>query len=330
LKDFGLIFGKNKVVGVLLGNGILTREFQNLNAVFVPANFPIILSLLSKILPKNNILIFNSLVTQKVSSHFVSKNRTAIALIHELPSLIKDYHLEGITPNINLCQHIVFPSEYVRDAFLENYPIKSSEKIHIVQQGMYQKKAKKNASSTILKRELGISDSAFLVVNLAYGDFRKAPDVFIATAINYARTYPEDDVHFTWIGGLDQTLKLWIDHDLNFSKVSSKVHIMNFRSDVENILDSLDCLYLTSREDPFPSTVIEAYYSDKPIILFDQGNGYLNMESKQFIFVEYQNVNKVTEEIKKMYVERPRFKHNDNLFYLSDVYAKKLLELTKL
>ena len=76
-------------------------------------------------------------------------------------------------------------------------------------------------------------------------------------------------------------------------------------------------------------SVIEAYHSNKPIILFDQGNGFLGTISEQFIFVEYQNILKVVGEIKKLYETRPLITHDKNLFYLSDIYAEKILGLTK-
>lgn len=328
LKDFGSIVGKNRVVGVLLDKGPLVEEFQDLNTVYIPKSFSFLFIAIAKLLPLDTTLVFNSLVTQKVSEHFITPKRFSIALIHELPSLIKNYNLENLTKIVNICHLIIFPSTYVKNAFCSNYQVADTSKIRIIPQGLYQNAPKSSKAVPTVKKELALNDDSFLVCNLAYGDLRKAPDIFIATAISYARMYPDDDVHFSWIGGVDQSLKVWLDHDISHSNTSSKIHFLDFRQDAENVYSSLNCFFLSSREDPYPSAVIEAYHSDKPIILFDQGNGFTEIQSDQFIFVDYQNIVKVVSKIKRLYDTRPLFKHSSNLFYSSSVYAKKLIEIT--
>ena len=329
IKDLKALYGNDSVVGIVLGGGDLVESFLEVDAAVIPIRFKSILKFVERLVSKKATLIFNSIATQAVSPYFIKSQRASIALIHELPFLIKQNNFSALTKNLNLNEHVVFPSKYVMDNYCKSFGVEELGKIRVIAQGLYQNKSVESKSNGNLKNELGIPKDNFLVANMAYGDLRKSPDTFAATAILYARAYPNDKVHFLWIGGIDPLLKPWIEADIDNSRPEPNISYLGFRDDVSNIYDSIDCFYLTSREDPFPSTVIEAYHSDKPIVLFDKGNGFAGINSDQFFFVEYNNLQKVIDQIHSIYSERPSFKHDKDLFYDSAAYAHKIVEMAR-
>lgn len=134
-------------------------------------------------------------------------------------------------------------------------------------------------SRTEIRRQLKITDDAFLVCACGTLDWRKGADLFVQIAAETARMYPERNIKFCWIGGNTRSeLFRQIQFDLDVLKLP---HPITFIASTDVPFDyfcASDLFALTSREDPFPLVALEAAACGLPIICFDASVG-----SKEFV-----------------------------------------------
>lgn len=120
--------------------------------------------------------------------------------------------------------------------------------------------------SNKLNKMIGVSDNIDIIAYIGYLSNRKRPILFGETAISVLTQ--RQNTHAVMIGSdkenySDQINKLVQDQDL-----SSRVHLLGYRDDVGELLDSIDILVFTSKGDgeAFPRVVIEAMASGTPVI----------------------------------------------------------------
>lgn len=105
------------------------------------------------------------------------------------------------------------------------------------------------------------------VVNIASVQERKGTDLFVRTAIEVCKKHPE--VEFVWIGG-GKHYGTW-DEDIRAAGLQRRILFPGYIKDPHRILRSASVFFLSSRDDPFPLTVLEAMCLGKKIITFDVG-----------------------------------------------------------
>ncbi|GAB4383524.1 MAG: hypothetical protein Kow0075_15650 [Salibacteraceae bacterium] len=121
-----------------------------------------------------------------------------------------------------------------------------------------------------IRASLGIPDNAVVVGNVGTINLRKGFDLFIETASRINRAHPE--VHFVWVGGGadDEVLK---PLEQLPSGIRQKVHLTGEIPHPYGYYQALDILLLTSRDDPFPLTAMEAAFYSKPVVCIDHTGG---------------------------------------------------------
>ena len=106
-----------------------------------------------------------------------------------------------------------------------------------------------------------------MVMNIASVQDRKGPDLFVETAQKVIEKH--ETVEFVWVGG-GQDLGKWQDR----MKRDSLQHRIKFIGSVEPgsaLLRFASVFFLSSRDDPFPLSVLEAMALGKTVIAFDVG-----------------------------------------------------------
>lgn len=193
------------------------------------------------------------------------------SLVHELPRVIRNYGLEARAHWIAAHSDVlVFASPFVRDPFLA-MTRGTRATIMVRAQGLYTEPTFDPAPREIVRQTLGIADNTKLVVNIGYGDLRKGLDLFIETARLAQRN--QLDLQFLWVGKIDPSLDLWLigpDHE----HLPSNVLLLGFKEEVSDYYSAADIFFLTSREDPFPTVVMEAIHAGLPVVAFSGGGGY--------------------------------------------------------
>ncbi len=214
--------------------------------------------------------ISNTSVTGDVVPMLKGLGIKVVSLIHELPRLISEYQLEdNVTQIANNSDYIVFPSNVVEEGFLEISGKAQGEAI-VHPQGIYKNVVFDDGAKARICDRLDISYDAKLIINVGYADLRKGFDLFLNVAKEMYRI--NDNVHFIWVGGVSPDMQRWIQSDLKDSLVNN-VHCVGYTDNVEEYFSACDCFFLTSREDPYPSVVLEAMSVGKPTVLFKDTTG---------------------------------------------------------
>lgn len=105
------------------------------------------------------------------------------------------------------------------------------------------------------------------VVNLASIQERKGTDLFVETAIKVCRQNPS--VEFMWLGG-GEPYGTW-QTDVEREGLSDRILFPGYVDSAYLILRRASVFFLSSRDDPFPLSVLEAMSLGRSIVTFDVG-----------------------------------------------------------
>jgi glycosyltransferase involved in cell wall biosynthesis len=208
---------------------------------------------------------------------------TVVSLVHEQAGVINDNHL---LPHAQaVAEHadcIVFPAEQVRREFSTCVRV-SEDKTVIRPQGLY--KLNRYASSegrvmarAELRRQLGLSPDARVILCVGYADYRKGVDLFVESGIRLMQF--DSNVHCVWVGHADVRMQPQIEDRVRESGFAKRFHFVGLSSDTDAYYAGADVYALTSREDPFPSVVMESLQVGVPVVGFDGAGGFTELLSK--------------------------------------------------
>jgi len=272
---FARVFGLSLHI-VLLGPGRLSGEFRQFGRVYKLANQTgQAADHLAALLAHSGVK--SALCSSTASGLFlgplVKAGIRCVALVHELPKLIAQRDLGAHAAAIS--QHAavsVFPSQTVLDQF----PADVSSSAIIRPQGLAKRRgppdlARRLKARTLLNEKHAIPLDAPLVINVGYGDYRKGIDVFVDVA---KRLLPHTEAHFLWLGDVDPDLAPAIIQAMRQGNAIDRIHLAPFCADTAPYYDGADVFALTSREDPFPSVLLEALDVALPIVAFEGAGGF--------------------------------------------------------
>ncbi|MDE2497492.1 MAG: glycoside hydrolase family 99-like domain-containing protein [Xanthomonadaceae bacterium] len=203
-----------------------------------------------------------------------------IGLVHELPGVIRDFgllgHAKALVASVDC---MVFPSRSVRNRF-DGCMDLGSVRTEVRTQGLY--KSNRFASSgerakarRRLRQVLGIPPAARVVLGVGYADLRKGIDLFVEIGKCVMRA--RDDVHFLWVGHFDAALEADVHESVRTAGLEGRFHFPGIDPDTDLYYAGADIYALTSREDPFPSVVMEALQVEVPVIGFAGAGGFADL-----------------------------------------------------
>jgi hypothetical protein len=133
--------------------------------------------------------------------------------------------------------------------------------------------AEKNVDRARLRQDLKLKPESRILLGVGYADHRKGIDLFVETAAALAAQRP--DVVAVWVGHFDHALERRIRERV--AQLGLKERIL-FPGRVANptmgsFYAGADVYLLTSREDPYPSVVLEAFAAGLPVIAFEGASG---------------------------------------------------------
>jgi hypothetical protein len=194
-------------------------------------------------------------------------------LVHELPRLLREKNLTASArTGAQEARNIVFPAAFVRDQFCAELGLQRDKGLMTIPQGMYHKIGVSRTAGDDLKKEFGIGNEQRLVIGMGYADLRKGFDMFLQLW-RLVRASGDRITHFCWVGDIDPSLKDWMHKEIDDASLTGTFHSPGYRRDVSAFLSAADAFVLTSREDPFPSVVLEALYFGLPVMAFDGSGG---------------------------------------------------------
>ncbi|MDD5274914.1 MAG: glycoside hydrolase family 99-like domain-containing protein [Methylovulum sp.] len=227
--------------------------------------------------------ICNTVVTGEVVDLLKGANYRVCSLVHELPALIAEYGLERHCSVLaEKADNLVFASSVVKDAFCEAYQVPDS-KVLLAPQGIVFN-AYQNQRETyhgLVRDELDLPADCKIVMGCGYADTRKGIDLFVQIAAKVCRALAKQTIAFVWVGALQEQLRSYIENDIKRLDLEAVFRVTGKVGDTARYYIASEVFALTSREDPFPSVVMEAFDAKLPVIAFEGGGGYVDIVGEQ-------------------------------------------------
>jgi glycosyltransferase involved in cell wall biosynthesis len=219
--------------------------------------------------------ISNTVATGGFLPQLKSFGIRTLSLIHELPRIIEEKSLREQASSI--AQHsdiVVFPAERVKRDFEKSISAVKG-KCRVRPQGIYNEVKWIAGARESIRSELELPTDAKIVLNVGYADLRKGIDIFCSLSQILAAADPS--IYCVWVGNLDPSAKHWFED----SGAYPNVKFVGQRSDVDRYLSAADLFALTSREDPYPSVVLEALSVRLPVVGFASAGGFEELLSNK-------------------------------------------------
>ena len=216
----------------------------------------------------------NSVASARSIGPLRSVGLRCIALVNELPSLLTQYNLKEEADIVaRYANAAVFPSAYVRDKFLGFAgPVIGDQVIR--PQGLFNSPAPSNDHHRLretARDQFGIPADAPVVLGVAAGDLRKGVDLWPVIARRVLAKHPT--AFFVWVGPVEPSLLFWLSHDWEAIGHRDRLIMPGVTGDLRPFYAMADVFLLTSREDPFPSVVLDALAHGLPIVAFEDSGG---------------------------------------------------------
>lgn len=194
-----------------------------------------------------------------------------VSLIHELPGLLASYELE--THARAIAEHadsVVFPAGIVKRGF-EEFIGQPLQQAHIRPQGLYLRNphrtdAERRTMRGSIRKQLGLAPDARIILCVGYADHRKGLDLFADTCIGVMANDPHAVA--VWVGHADHALLAEARDAFRNAGLEERFRFTGLVDNPQDYFTAADVYALTSREDPFPSVVLEALDARVPVVSF--------------------------------------------------------------
>ncbi len=259
------------VAFVLLNGGAMIKDYAQVGQVEVVDGPATVLSERLAALRKAgySACITNTTVTGKAVPVLKAQGFTVISLVHELGTLIRGYGLTDAARAIAAeSDRVIFPAEVVRDSFLA-VTGPAANTVEVFPQGLYRRELLATplpgpADRSAARARLGLPETGTVVINVGFGDLRKGVDRFAAVALEMCGADPQ--VTFAWIGASEMGTTSWAFADVERLGLTDRIRRTGHVEEMADWYAAADVLFLTSREDPFPSVVMEAMAAGLPVV----------------------------------------------------------------
>jgi glycosyltransferase involved in cell wall biosynthesis len=267
-----------EVAFLLRGDGELVAAYEQLGEVCVADNPDAARAFIDELraagyqLALTNTAAAGSLVPLLKAAEF----RT-VSLIHELPGMIDEYDLHLPLEHIlEASDAIVVAAKNVVDGLCTRSS-EARERVTVRPQGLYRELNLSAAMRARARQRLKLPDGARMILGMGSGDLRKGLDIFMHAAKLAVST--TDDMHFVWVGKLNDDSARWLHADVR-DGLDSRLQLVPYTDDVAPYFAAADAFFLSSREDPYPSVVLEAMRVGLPVVALLHATGIEELVSQ--------------------------------------------------
>ncbi len=257
---------------ILLGGGKLVDDYEREGPVDLVNSEAGLQQLVARFAAQGiTHALVNSAAAARVCQVLARNGIESTLLIHEMPRLIQEKSLRGdLRIGFAQAQRAVFSSAYVRDLLDQSIDVQPRSS-HILPQGNYQRVAFSPEARTAFRTKLGIAETDYVVLGVGFADLRKGFDLFLHIARHLLAT--RADIQFVWMGEMHLWTRDYLSSEIAALAATGRFHRLEFEDAVMPAYAAADIYALTSREDPLPSTVIEAMAAGVPSVAFDGAGG---------------------------------------------------------
>lgn len=238
----------------------------------------------------------HAIINTTAASHILPLVEAAgidpIVLVHELPHIIREKNLTAGARAALRSRLTIFAAAFVRDELLNALGMESTERTLILPQGCYKTISYHSNAGAQLRIEFGLTERDKLVIGAGYADMRKGFDLFLQLWRVLRNMKSDGRICLMWIGDMDPDLKDWLGGEIADAEVTGTFRMAGYREDMHAVFSAADAFALTSREDPFPTVVLEALSAGLPVTAFDRSGGIPEMlrETQEGDVVPYCDV----------------------------------------
>ncbi len=248
-----------------------------------------------------DIAIVNTTVSGNITPYLKNAGFNIVSLIHELPSVLTNYNLLEQAKAIALnADKIVFPAHQVQDGF-ESFIGAPLKQAVIRPQGIYlpsllREGATKESLYLQVRKDLGLPIEAKIIMCAGYADYRKGFDYFVQISLQVMQKVP--NTYALWVGHLDAPFTEAALKAAESQGKRNRFILTGLVDDPRKYYIAADVYALTSREDPFPSVVMESLDALTPVVAFKDAGGFENLLQRNCgVLVQKHDVNAFTKAI---------------------------------
>ena len=201
-----------------------------------------------------------------------------VSLIHELPKVLEQYDLgEAARTILDKADAVVFAADAVAEGFAA-FTGRAPRHQLIRPQGLYKTNRLRRQPGGLdhariaLRQRHGIAPDAPVILCVGYADWRKGIDLFVAAGTDLLKQRP--DARFIWLGLPAEPQ--WMEQAKACAVEAGLIDRFIFpglEEETDVYYAGADVYALTSREDPYPSVVLEALDCGLPVIAFEKTGG---------------------------------------------------------
>jgi len=267
-----------KAIGVpvsvaLLGPGRLADDFRRICPVHEAFDDDAVAALARHCRDDGtSLVIANTAVSGRVVPAFRREGIEVLSLVHELPGVIREYGLEAtVAAMVHGSVRVVVASDAVAAGLSEFADAgELRRKLVVRPQGLFTRSRYRGVrdlapARAALRARLGLGPQAKIVLTVGYADLRKGVDLVAETAVLLAG---DPDLHFVWVGHRDTSVEDRIERLLREGGMLGRCHFVGLDFDTDDYYAGADVYALASREDPFPSVVLESLSVGTPVLAF--------------------------------------------------------------
>lgn len=266
---------------LLLGEGGLEARFEEVAHVYRFYDQSLDQAAVLRMLREEGVelALANTTVAGRVVPELKAAGFCVVSMVHELPGVIEGFGLVHAAHAIG--EHadtIVVSSDAVREGLAPYLPSTAKGRIAKRPQGLFTRSRLRWTDEDSLaearrrlRARLGFPEDAFVVLTVGYADERKGVDLLVRVAEIASRA--DRRLRFVWVGHRDASIQAEIDRFVEKRGLGDIVRFVGLDFDTDDYYAGADVYALTSREDPFPSVVLESLSVATPIVAFASTGG---------------------------------------------------------
>ena len=150
-----------------------------------------------------------------------------------------------------------------------------SDRLQVIYNGVNTDIFRPTPATGMLKQELGLSDNAVVLANIGQICLRKGQTLLAKAAVSLAKEFPQ--ANYIFIGKRHSQKQETIAHEnaigLIFREagIEDRLFCLGFREDIPAILNEVDLLVHTARQEPLGRVLLEAASCGRPIVATQVG-----------------------------------------------------------
>jgi len=237
--------------------------------------------------------IVNSIESRYVLPSLNTHQIPTITLIHEFASYVRPE--TAFRDAFYWSGDVVFSTQMTLQDAINHTPELSRRPPHVLPQGRcllpvaevsQQQLTKEQKRICQMLRPADSDDNTVVIIGAGFVDIRKGVDLFIETAARIIRRVRQQQettcapitYRFVWVGKgydpeVDTRYSVYLSDQMNRSGVKDYIHFIGETIAMQTAYEQADIFFLSSRLDPLPNVAIDAMYSGKPVLCFDNTTG---------------------------------------------------------